>query len=477
MSVDLYPHQKKAVDELSNGKILWGGEGVGKTLTAAAYYMKVEADADVYVITTAKNRDELVWEKEFAKFGVGKDRNATVAGTLTVDSWNNIGRYRDIVGAFFIFDEQRLVGSGEWATRFLAIAKRNRWVLLTATPGDNWLDYISVFVANGFYKNRTEFKDDHVVYDRYSRFPKVKRYIGEGKLRRLRDELLVEMPYVRHTTRNCVDVEVEYDKEAFDKVWKKRWHVYEQRPLKNAGEMFAVARKVVNSDESRLRVVRELIRTHSRVIVFYNFNYELDLLRSLTYPLNSSEMSENPLQNTSSISETGLLRISDETESDSWQTPKLADTTSSPLQSAKNSWLPSTAAAVKQQSPLRWELEKTTSTTSLTTSGSTVQVAEWNGHKHEPIPTSDRWVYLVQYTAGAEGWNCTDTDTMVFYSLPYSYKLWHQAHGRIDRLNTPFSQLNYYTLTSGALIDILVSRCMQAKKSFNERQIVSRWVT
>lgn len=383
MVVDLYPHQEKAVGELANGKILRGDVGTGKSLTAAAYYMRKEAPKDVYIITTAKKRDSLDWESEFVKYGVYKTRDATVAGILHVDSWNNISKYKNVRGAFFIFDEQRLVGSGEWAKAFVFISKHNNWILLSATPGDNWLDYIPVFVANGFYTNRTEFKREHVVYNTYSKFPKVDKYINVGKLVRLRNQLLVNMPYDPHTTRIERDVDVDYDIELFTKVTKKRWNVYEDRPMKTVPELFYVMRKVVNSDPSRLDEIRKLNSKHPRLIVFYNFNYELQMLRTL---------------------------------------------------------------------------------------GGDVQIAEWNGHKHEAIPDTERWLYLVQYVAGAEGWNCTTTDAMVFYSLTYSYKNWHQAHGRIDRLNTPYSTLYYYALLSNSVIDKVVMKALKGKKSFNESQ-------
>lgn len=385
MVVDLYPHQRKAVDELSNGKILWGGVGTGKSLTAAAYYMKQEAPKDVYVITTAKKRDSLDWESEFVKYGVYKSKDATVAGVLRVDSWNNISKFKNVRGAFFIFDEQRLVGSGEWAKAFIFITRHNNWILLSATPGDTWLDYIAVFVANGFYTNRTAFKEEHVVYNSYAKFPKVEYYKNVAKLVRLRNQLLVHMPYERHTTRTSSDVKVEHNVDLYDKVTKERWNVYEERPVKNVAELFYAIRKVVNSDPSRLDAIRELNKTHPRLIVFYNFDYELEMLRTL---------------------------------------------------------------------------------------GGEVQIAEWNGHKHEEIPNTERWLYVVQYVAGAEGWNCTTTNAMVFYSLTYSYKNWHQAHGRTDRLNTPFTELFYYTLLSDAMIDKVVMRALKGKKSFNEARYV-----
>lgn len=431
--MDLYEHQRKAVDELANGKILWGGVGSGKSRTAVAYYVSREAPRNVYVITTAKKRDSLDWEKEFAQCGIGKAANATTAGILTVDSWNNINKYEGVRDGFFIFDEQRLVGSGAWTKAFIKIAKANRWILLSATPGDTWLDYIPVFVANGFYKNRTEFKREHVVYNTFSKFPKVDRYIGVGKLVKLRNQLLVEMPYIRHTVRKTTYVPVDYDKDLFEKAVKKRWHVYEQRPLRDVAELFSVMRKVVNSDDSRISAVRMLMNEHPRLIVFYNFDYELEILRCLSEP---------------------TLTPADTTSSTQLSAPA---GTSSSVSAARPPLTPSTCTSTSGP------------TTSTPHSGSSVRVAEWNGHKHDPLPTSDRWVYLVQYVAGSEGWNCTETDAMVFYSLTYSYKNWHQAYGRIDRLNTMFTELHYYVLKSSSMIDNAIMKSLKAKKSFNER--------
>lgn len=392
---DLYPHQQKAVDDLDNGKILYGGTGSGKSKTAAAYYVCRESPRAVYVITTAKKRDSLDWEGEFADFHVyRKDDELEEAGvlrehgTLTVDSWNNLWKYADVKNAFFIFDEQRVVGSGEWTNTFIRIAKANRWILLSATPGDTWLDYVPVFVANGYYKNRTEFKREHCIYSYYGKFPKLERYLSVGRLVRLRNQILVEMPLIRHTTRVSRDVLVSHDPKKMEEVTKKRWNLFEERPLKDAGELHSVARKVANSDSSRFLTIRNLLTVHPKMIVFYNFDYELEILR---------ELSED------------------------------------------------------------------------------VEVAEWNGHKHQPIPDSESWCYLVQYVAGNEGWNCTTTDTIVFYSLTYSYKVWHQAHGRIDRLNTPFDTLYYYVLRSSSWIDLAILKSLKAKKNFNESRNGVKW--
>lgn len=381
--VPLYPHQKNAVDELKNGNVLWGGVGSGKSRTAIAYYMKQESDKDIYVITTAKKRDSLDWDGECARFGIGKEQDATVAGVLTIDSWNNIGKYIDVDNAFFIFDEQRLVGSGAWTKAFYKIAMKNNWIVLSATPGDTWMDYVPVFIANGFYKNRTAFQREHVVYNTYAKFPKIDRYTSTGRLLRHRKDILVYMPYQSLAEANHHEISVMHDVSAYNRVLKDRWNVVEDRPIANMGEFFFALRRIVYSDPSRTRALLDVMDLHPKLIVFYTFNYELDILR---------EVGAN----------------------------------------------------------------------------SEVQFAEWNGHKHESIPDSDSWVYLVQYTSGAEGWNCIETNAICFYSLTYSYKTFKQAQGRIDRLDTKWKKINYYSLVSSASIDVAVLRALSKKQNFNE---------
>jgi hypothetical protein len=387
IKIELMPHQKEALQFLGNGRILYGGVGAGKSAVSLAYYMENESPRDVYIITTAKKRDSLEWDGEAAKFGIGRDYDGTLAGRLTVDSWNNIGKYLDIEGGFFIFDEQRLVGTGAWVKHFLKIVKRNRWIMLSATPGDIWLDYAPVFVANGWYKNITDFKRQHVVYASYVKFPKVSRYLGEQRLEHLRNQILVEMPYLKHTERILNFMMVGYDKELVTYVAKNRWNIYEDRPIKDAGELWRLMRRIVNSDPSRIETIRFLMKFHPKLIIFYNFDYELQILR-------------------------GLARI--------------------------------------------------------------VDVGEWNGHRKQPIPTTDRWVYLVQYAAGGEGWNCTETDSMILYSLTYSYKNYIQSQGRIDRLDTPFTELYYYILGSLYTTDKAVMDALEGKKSFNERSFLRK---
>jgi hypothetical protein len=382
---DLAPHQKKAVAEMHDGCILWGGVGSGKSRAALAYYTLTESHEDVYVITTAKKRDALDWEDEAVKFGIGKERDATLYGVLCVDSWNNLHKYVDVKNAFFIFDEQRLVGSGKWSKSFLKIAKNNRWIMCSATPGDTWMDYVPVFVANGFYRNRTQFKTEHVIYKPFHRYPKIDRYVDVGRLVRHRNAILVHMPYEKQTNRVPNNIWCEYDKETLARASVARWNPFKDEPIRDVAELFGVMRRVVNSNPSRLHAIQDLLEKHPRLIVFYNFNYELDVLRTV-----------------------GDFFV-----------PDLI-----------------------------------------------LPVAEWNGQKHEEIPDSERWLYLVQYAAGAEGWNCVSTDATAFYSLPYSYKLWEQAHGRIDRLNTPFTDLFYYYLRSKAPIDMAIWRSLKAKKSF-----------
>lgn len=335
------------------------------------------------MITTAKKRDSLDWQKEFARFGVGTTQDATVAGVLVVDSWNNIHKYVTIQDAFFIFDEQRLIGSGGWVKSFLRIAKHNSWILLSATPGDSWMDYIPVFLAHGFYQNRTDFKARHVIYKPYTKFPAVERYVDTAKLIRLRKQILVEMPYERPTVRHTYAIPVEHDAALMKIVMKDRWNPYTQEPIRNAAELFSLMRKVVNSDPSRLAALTSKLEQHPKMIVFYNFNYELDILRTI----------------------------------------------------------------------------------------SDVTIREWNGQKHEQIPKTERWIYLVQYTAGAEGWECIETNTTFFYSQNPSYKIMEQAYGRIDRLNTPFRDLLYYMPMSTAWVDGRLRRAYVEKRDFNMSEL------
>lgn len=377
----LFPYQRDAVNQLKTGSVLCGGVGSGKSITSIAYYTENELGKDVYIITTAKKRDSLDWERECARFALSTDRDSSLKGIqVKVDSWNNIKKYINIVDAFFIFDEQRVVGSGAWVRSFIKITQKNNWLLLSATPGDTWMDYIPVFVANGFYKNRTQFIRQHVVYNSFVRFPKVDRYIEVGRLERLKREVLVTMKYEKKTTSIRKTEWAEYDKEKLKLITEKRWNPYTDAPIKQISELFVAVRRVVNSHPSRLDIIKKLLTKHRKLIVFYNFNYELDILRTV----------------------------------------------------------------------------------------SDVQVAEWNGHKHEPLPEGESWLYLVQYLAGSEGWNCIETNVIVFYSLNYSYRIMTQAAGRIDRMNTPFAKLYYYRIVSPSWIDSAIKKAITNKKNFNE---------
>jgi hypothetical protein len=400
MNIDLYEHQRKALNELASGSILCGGVGTGKSRTALAYYFikecggkikingkgefsKMKKPKDLYIITTAKKRDTLEWEGECTPFIISSNPKLSINDVkLTVDSWNNIGKYKEVKNSFFIFDEQRLVGSGAWVKAFLKIAKSNHWILLSATPGDTWMDYIPVFVANGFYKNRTQFLRTHAVYSRFTKFPKIEKFIGTGTLLRHRKEITVKMEYKKPTIPHDENIIVPFDKDLYNAVAIKRWNIYKNEPIKAVSELCYLMRRVVNSDESRIDAVRELLKDHPKAIIFYNFDYELEKLRELG----------------------SLLKI---------------------------------------------------------------QTNEWNGHNHQDVPNGNKWMYLVQYSAGAEGWNCITTDTIIFYSQNYSYKIMVQAAGRIDRLNTSFTDLYYYHIKSRASIDLAIGKALKDKRNFN----------
>lgn len=375
MVAKLYSHQEEALGLLQSGKVLVGGVGSGKSRVGASWALSQADPKKIVVITTARKRDSLEWEGEFAVFGVNCD-------DLTIESWNNVSRFADYTDHVFIFDEQRVVGSGAWVKSFLKISKHNLWILLSATPGDVWLDYVPLFIANGFYRNRTEFSEQHIIWDRFAKYPKVKRYVNTGLLEARRRKILVPMPAERHTRRNRAYIYMKYDKETYESIFKKRVDPWTGEPYKNAGGVCYGLRKCVNSDRSRVDHIRLLAKKRKKLIVFYNFDYERDI----------------------------LLTLRDE-----------------------------------------------------------FTVAEWNGHNHEPIPATDSWVYLVQYIAGAEGWNCVETDTIVFYSLNYSWKVLEQAEGRIDRINTPFTDLRYFYLLSESGIDSAIREAVRKKGVFNER--------
>ena len=398
MSIKLFEHQKKALDRIQTGCILNGGTGSGKSITALAYYFTQEGGKldpfvpmkrkprDLYIITTARKRDTLEWEEELSRFRMSphEDLNALYGNKIVIDSWNNITKYHDVRDAFFIFDEDRVTGNGVWVTTFLALAKRNDWIILSATPGDVWSDYIPVFIANGFYRNKTEFIREHVVYSRYVKW-KIDRYLNTGRLIRLRNKILIDMEFDRHTVQHHNDIYCDYDIQLYKDTIKNRWNYYEEKPIEQAAGLCYTLRKIVNSSEARQVKLMEIIENVPRAIIFYNFDYERDILLNLPY-------------------------------------------------------------------------------------GEEYEVAEWSGHKHQEIPDSEKWVYIVQYVSGCEGWNCIKTDSIIFFSMNYSYKVVTQACGRIDRLNTPFTDLHYYHLKSRSGIDLAISKALSNKKKFNERK-------
>lgn len=378
MGFKLYPHQREALKNIESGSILNGGVGSGKTLTSLIFYKQNYPERTLYVITTAKKRDTGDWEDD-----------AEVAGVKieAVDSWNNIKSYLNIDNAFFIFDEQRVVGYSTWGKTFIKIARKNKWVLLTATPGDTWMDYMTVFIANNFYRNKSDFVEQHVEFDAWVSFPKIKKYHNEGKLMSHRRSILIPMTFTRHTTRHKQKIQSSYDQKAYTRIFKDRWNVFEEKPIENASEMLQCLRKIVSADDDRVFNATVLLDMHPKVIVFYNYNYEREILIDICERLGKP-------------------------------------------------------------------------------------YSQWNGHAHEEIPHEEDWVYIVQYTAGAEGWNCTSTNIILFYSLNYSYKIMEQAEGRIDRINTPYTNLEYYYLTTKSSIEKDIFKSVETKKRFNE----SAWV-
>lgn len=378
--MELWDHQKKALLKLKNGSVLVGGTGSGKSLTALSYYKLTEGPATpLYIITTAKKRNEGDWVREGEKLDITE---------MVVDSWNNIKKHVKVKNAFFIFDEQRVIGKGVWVRSFLKITKSNRWILLSATPADTWMDLIPVFVANGFYKNRTHFIREHVVYAPYVTYPKITGYLNEMKLRKLRELVFVLMPSKKHTKAHTTKLDCDYNRFLLKEMIKKQWNPFEDAPIKNLGEETYIARKIINSSPSRFYNLWKIHNAAKKLIVFYNFTFELEIIKF-------------------------------------------------------------------------WFKDKTF-------------VAEYNGFRHDPLPEGDDWLYVVQYHAGSEAWECFTTNHMVFYSLNYSFRQMHQARGRIDRHNTPFTDLYYYEFVSDSYVDLSIQDAFSQKKDFNLEMLRAR---
>lgn len=401
-------NQRKAVEQLKCGNILCGKVGSGKSRVSLVYYFEKECGGsidppysplkthkDLYIITTARKRDYKEWEKEISEFDMFYNDIAKIK--ITIDSWNNIKKYADVKDSFFIFDEQRVVGSGAWVKSFYKITSsqiytnrnaNNNWILLSATPGDKWEDYIPVFVANHFYKNATDLLSKHAVYNPFTPFKKVERFVYTDILSKYRDCILVDIK-VEQKPRTYRWITVGYDENIFKTIMSKDWNVWDNEPIDTSAMKFYLMRKAVNMNDERLQALKNIYDSHKKVIVFYNFDYELEMLRVMCHKL---------------------------------KIPK----------------------------------------------------GEWNGHKHEPIPDTDTWLYLVQYTAGAEGWNCTETNVIVFLSLNYSYRTTEQSSGRIDRRDSKFPILHYYFITTNSWIDRAIKHALKNKQDFNERKFYKK---
>ena len=395
MNTELYPHQLDALHRMHNGCLLYGKVGCGKSRTALAYVFTSELGGslrinnvglyspptikkDVYIITTAKKRDTKEWDAEVAYFCLDKYVK------VTIDSWNNIKKYGNVYGATFIFDEQKVIGKGAWVKTFLSIAKKNHWILLSATPGDTWSAYIPVMIANGYYKNRTQFNQEHVVYKAYLKFPSIDHYIGTKKLKYIAEQILVKIEYENKAQRHSEEIVCDYDKKLYKDLLKERWDFYDNCPIEETGKLAYLLRRASNDNPSRYLALEKILKSKTKVIVFYNFNYELYGLREF-------------------FKSKGY------------------------------------------------------------------EIGECNGECHTEIPTREKWAYLVQYMSGCEGWNCTQTDTIIFFSQNYSYTIMEQAAGRIDRANTPYKDLYYYYLRSMSPMDVAIRRALNLKQTFNEK--------
>lgn len=375
--ISMYEYQLEAIDKLQSGMILWGNVGSGKSRTSLYFYCKNYSNKKLLIITTAQKRNNGEWLEECKVFGLKP----------IIDSWNNIRKYEKYENYFIIFDEDHLTGYGAWSKTFIKMAKCNDWLVLTGTPGDNYSEFMTVFIAKGWYKNKRDFEENHVIYSRYSKYPKVDRYINQGLLEKHRRDILVKMFVEKRPRVHKEIVITQYDISKYKKAYKEK-RDENNKPFKNATAFCLYLRKICNEDESKIVKVRELLLKHNKVIIFYNYLYEKEILLKL-------------------------------------------------LKTMK-----------------------------------TFNVGEYNGQHHDDIPIGERWAYLCQYTAASEGWNCLLCDTMIFFSMSYSYKAMEQAAGRINRVNTPYKDLYYYYLRTTSSIDLSINRALSTKRNFNESTFI-----
>lgn len=277
----LRPAQRDAVDRMHDGCVLLGRTGSGKTMTALGYWLKVHAQQDLYVVTTPAKRDAMEWEGDSAKLGQYLPPERVV-------SWNKIKDFEYLESAFVVFDEQRVSGSGKWVKSFLKIAKSNDWILLSATPGDVWIDWLPLFIANGFYRTRTQFTDRHVIWDPHTRYPRIKRYIEEDRLERCQEAICVYLASPNPISRMVHDELVSYDSRKYAEVTRKRWNPFEVRPMMDAGELCRVQRRIVLENVCREEALERLLKGHPRALVFYSYNYELEAIKAVCERLGRS---------------------------------------------------------------------------------------------------------------------------------------------------------------------------------------------
>lgn len=407
MNLEMNEEQIDAAKRMRNGCILSAEVGLGKSRTGLAYYYisvlggslringkgtfrKPKRKIPLYIITTATKRDTGDWESEMVPFLLSTNKENSICHIpVTIDSWNNIKKYKDVAGAFFLLDEDKVTGDGVWAKSFIRIAKHNQWVILTASPGDNWGDYISVFIADGFYKNKSDFNQQHAVWKNFGTFWKVTDYVNTKRLYKIRNAITVKMEKKRKTVPHKEEVVVDYDARTYKAIMKKRWDPYANAPVENISKLCQLLRRVCNEDPSRIEAVKTILKGYDRAIIFYNYDYELEILLKIGKELN-------------------------------------------------------------------------------------IPTYQRNGHVHDHLPKSKRWLYLCQYISAAEGWNCITTNVIIFYSLNYSYKMMTQAEGRINRMNTKYIDLYFYEIRSNSPIDRGIVRALANKKDFNERSFIGK---
>lgn len=285
----LYDSQEEVIQEIEgNSKILELGTGSGKTLISLQEYLDHHSQHPLLIICPNSKFREGGWDREVAviekHYGVKIDYEVIPYSHLwtkrkvpkkpTYKTNDKLGDYK---GRFIIFDEIHFVKnptSERGKTAQLLIKNSKGFLGLSATPLSNgWEDSMNYFIMFGMAKNKTSFIREYASgLDHY-----YKPYGWKGDLLSpmweaisiFRDKhdmtdlpkLTLQDVYFKKSTR--------YSKILKDRICEDI--VYDTVP-----KLYAGLRQYANLKHKGEYLNELLEGTSENVVVFYNFNTELD---------------------------------------------------------------------------------------------------------------------------------------------------------------------------------------------------------